>query len=465
MADRHYDGLVIGSGPGGEGAAMMLAKNGGKIGLVEKFGEIGGGCTPWGTIPSKSLRQAVQQVADYRNDPLLRRVVGPVDIAYPDLLKAADSVIAQQTRVRERFYYRNGVDVISGHARFVDEHSIEVETERGASERYSADHFVIASGSRPYHPDDVDFEHPRVHDSDSILRLDFSPRSITIYGAGVVGCEYASIFANFGLKVNLVNVRKRLLAFLDDEITDALGYHLRNQGVVIRNDEEYARVEGLDDGVVLHCQSGKRMKSDVLLWANGRTGNSQDMGLEALGLVIDHRGQIAVSEHYQTSKPHIYAVGDVVGPPSLASASYDQGRFAATHIVHGTAGSMLVSHIPTGIYTKPEISSLGPTEYELTEQKVPYEVGRAMFRSIARAQITGHTVGMVKLLFHTESLAILGIHCFGEQACEIVHIGQAIMSQPGGGNTLKYFVETTFNYPTMAEAYRVAALNGLNRVF
>jgi NAD(P) transhydrogenase len=342
---------------------------------------------------------------------------------------------------------------------------VEVETDRGTSELYNADHFVVASGSRPYHPPDVDFSHPRVRDSDSVLRLDVSPRSITIYGAGVVGCEYASIFGELGLKVNLVNTRKQLLAFLDDEITDALGYHLRNQGVVIRNDEEYSHVEPLDDGVVLHCKSGKRFKSDILLWANGRSGNSQDMGLEALGLAIDHRGHIAINEHYQTAQTHIYAVGDVVGPPSLASASYDQGRYAATHILDGKGGTMLISHIPTGIYTRPEISSLGPTEYELTEQKVPYEVGRAMFRSIARAQITGHTVGMVKLLFHTETLEILGIHCFGEQASEIVHIGQAIMSQPGEGNSLKYFVETTFNYPTMAEAYRVAALNGLNRVF
>jgi len=465
MDTRHYDSIVIGSGPGGEGAAMMLAKGGNKVAMVERYGEIGGGCTHWGTIPSKSLRQAVQQVADYRNDPLLRRIVGPVEIAYPDLLKRAESVIAQQTSMRERFYYRNDVDIVNGHGRFVDENTLDVETGRGTSERFRADNFVIASGSHPYHPPDVDFSHPRVRDSDSILRLDFSPRSITVYGAGVVGCEYASIFGNLGLKVNLVNTRRKLLAFLDDEITDALGYHLRNQGVVIRNDEEYSHVEPLDDGVVLHSQSGKRIKSDVLLWANGRSGNSQDMGLEELGLAVDHRGHIAVNQHYQTAKAHIYAVGDVVGPPSLASASYDQGRFAATHLLHGEGGAMLVSHIPTGIYTKPEISSLGPTEDELTERKVPYEVGRAMFKSIARAQITGHTVGMMKLLFHTESLEILGIHCFGEQASEIVHIGQAIMSQPGENNTLKYFVETTFNYPTMAEAYRVAALNGLNRVF
>jgi NAD(P) transhydrogenase len=465
MSARHYDGIVIGSGPGGEGAAMMLAKSGKRVALIERYAYVGGGCTHWGTIPSKTLRHGVQQLADYRSDPFFRRLVGPADIPYPELLRAAESVIQQQTNVRERFYYRNDVDVLTGRARFVDSHTVEVEGARGANERYSADYFVVATGSRPYHPPDVDFEHPRVRDSDSILRLDISPRSITIYGAGVIGCEYASIFGSLGLKVNLVNTRDHLLAFLDDEITDALGYHLRNQGVVIRHDEEYSRVEPMDDGVVLHCRSGKRFKSDVLLWANGRTGNSQDMGLEALGISVNHRGQVEVNEHYQTGQNHVYAAGDVVGPPSLASASYDQGRFAATHILQGKCDSTLVEHMPTGIYTNPEISSVGPTERELTERKVPYEVGRAMFRSIARAQITGHTVGMMKLLFHTETLEILGIHCFGQDAGEIVHIGQAIMSQKGEGNSLMYFVETTFNYPTMAEAYRVAALNGLNRVF
>jgi NAD(P) transhydrogenase len=215
---------------------------------------------------------------------------------------------------------------------------------------------------------------------------------------------------------------------------------------------------------VLHLHSGKRIKSDLLLWANGRSGNTQDLGLDAIGIAVNHRGQIEVNASYQTALAHVYAVGDVVGLPSLASASYDQGRFAGMHIADGSSDSKLVEHIPTGIYTSPEISSVGPTERELTERKVPYEVGRAMFKSIARAQITGHTVGMVKILFHTETLEILGIHCFGQQAAEIVHIGQAIMAQQGAANTLMYFVETTFNYPTMAEAYRVAALNGLNRL-
>ncbi len=263
----------------------------------------------------------------------------------------------------------------------------------------------------------------------------------------------------------LVNTRDQLLAFLDDEIADALGYHLRDQGVVIRHDEEHERVEPVGDGVVLHLKSGKRIKSDIVLWANGRTGNTAGMGLEGLGIAVNHRGQVEVDGNYRTGVPHIYAVGDVVGMPALASASYDQGRFAATHLVDGSCDHRLVEHIPTGIYTNPEISSVGPNERELTAAKVPYEVGRAFFRSIARAQITGRTVGMVKLLFHVDTLEILGVHCFGHQASEIVHIGQAIMSQPGETNSVEYFVNTTFNYPTMAEAYRVAALNGLNRLF
>jgi NAD(P) transhydrogenase len=286
---------------------------------------------------------------------------------------------------------------------------------------------------------------------------------VTIYGAGVVGCEYASILRGLGVKVNLVNTRDKLLAFLDEEIIDALSYHLRDQGVVITHGEECARVEPAEDGVTLHLKSGRRLKSDVLLWANGRTGNSDRMGLEALGIRTDARGSIVVNENYQSSLPHVYAAGDVIGFPNLASASYDQGRLAASHLVHGRLEYAL-RLVPTGIYTTPEISSVGPTERELTARRVPFEVGHAHFRQLARAQIIGWPVGMLKLIFHRETLELLAVHCFGPQASEIVHIGQAILSQAGGSNSLDYFATTTFNYPTMAEAYRVAALNGLNRL-
>jgi NAD(P) transhydrogenase len=461
---RHYDAIVIGTGPAGEGAAMSLAKAGRSVAVVERYTDVGGGCTHWGTIPSKALRHSVQQLADYRADPLYRRLLSGMELSYHELLASANSVIRNQVQMRERFYHRNDVDLLIGSARFTGAHSLEVSSDAGRPSAINADHIVIAVGSRPYRPPDVNFDHPRVHDSDSILLPGIAPRSITIYGAGVIGCEYASIFANLGLKVNLVNTRDRLLAFLDDEITDALGYHLREQGVILRHLEEYESVEADDDRVTLNLKSGKRLRSDLLLWANGRSGNTAELGLDAIGIEINHRGQIEVNENYQTSSDHVYAVGDVIGLPGLASASYDQGRFTGIHITEGRSDSTLIEYIPTGIYTSPEISSVGPTERELTANRVPYEVGRAMFKSIARAQITGHTVGMVKLLFHTETLELLGIHCFGQQAAEIVHIGQAIMSQKGAGNTVKYFVETTFNYPTMAEAYRVAALNGLNRL-
>ncbi len=459
-----YDVIVIGSGPGGEGAAMKAAKEGRSVAVVERYHVVGGGCTHWGTIPSKALRHTITTLADFRANPLFQAQLENYQVRLPDLLRAAEGVIRRQVSLRHGFYERNRVRVLHGTARFVDANSIDVEGANGGRERLHGRAFVVATGARPYHPPDVDFSHPRIRDSDTLLKLDFTPSSITIYGAGVIGCEYASMLRVMGMKVMLINTRDKLLSSLDDEIIDALAYHLRDQGCLIRHNEEYERVEADDEGVVLHMKSGKKMRSDVLLWANGRTGNTQDMGLEALGVRLDARGQIKVNDSYQTELPHVYAVGDVIGPPSLASAAYDQGRFVATHIATGSCDTRLARDIPTGIYTSPEISSLGRTERELTEAKVPYEVGHALFRSLARAQITGQTVGMLKLLFHRESHEVLGIHCFGYQASEIIHIGQAVMSQPAPHNTIHYFINTTFNYPTMAEAYRVAALNGLNRL-
>lgn len=462
---QRFDVIVIGSGPGGEGAAMQAAKSGKSVAVIEWYKEVGGGCTHWGTIPSKALRHAVQRLLEVKNNPLFTSIADSCDLSFPKLLKSAESVIRRQVSMRRTFYDRNEVHLIRGRARFFDPHIVEVTGEHGFEERFEAGHFVIATGSRPFRPEGMDFTHGRIFDSDTILRMDQMPQSVTIFGAGVVGCEYASIFRGLGMKVNLVHSRDKLLAFLDDEIIDALSYHLREQGVLIRHNENYERAEGCEDGVILHLQSGKKIKTDILLWANGRVGNSQDMGLEEIGVVPNERGQLIVNQDFQTSLPHIYAAGDVTGPPSLASAAYDQGRYAATHLIHGKCDSALARDIPNGIYTSPEISSLGRTERELTAAKVPYEVGHAMFRSLARAQITGNAVGMLKLLFNRDTLEILGIHCFGDQASEIIHIGQAIMTQKAPANTLKYFINTTFNYPTMAEAYRVAALNGINRLF
>ncbi|EGQ8027394.1 Si-specific NAD(P)(+) transhydrogenase [Vibrio vulnificus] len=462
---NHYDVIVIGSGPGGEGAAMGLTKAGLKVAVVEKESSVGGGCTHWGTIPSKALRHAVSRIIEFNSNPLFCKNNSSLHATFSTILGHAKSVIDKQTRLRQGFYDRNQCQLIFGTARFTDAHTISVTQNDGTEEVYTADKFVIATGSRPYQPADVDFNHERIYDSDSILSLKHDPRHIIIYGAGVIGCEYASIFRGLGVKTDLINTRDRLLAFLDNEVSDALSYHFWNSGVVIRNDETYERIEGTEDGVIVHLQSGKKMKADCLLYANGRTGNTDKLNLPAVGLQGDSRGQLKVDGNYQTEVEHVYAVGDVIGYPSLASAAYDQGRFVAQAITKGKADGYLIDDIPTGIYTIPEISSVGKTEQELTAAKVPYEVGRSSFKHLARAQIAGKDIGSLKILFHRETKEILGIHCFGERAAEIIHIGQAIMEQKGEANTIEYFVNTTFNYPTMAEAYRVAALNGLNRLF
>lgn len=461
----HFDIIVIGTGPGGEGAAMQAAKEGKNVGVIEKYNMIGGGCTHWGTIPSKALRHSIYRMTESATFAMSREVGMMPKIEFKQLRESASSVIRRQVSMRQGFYNRNAIDVIKGFARFVDLNTIEVCEPNGGCKQLTADSFIIASGSRPFHPPSVDFNHPRVFDSDTILNLDKTPSSMTIYGAGVIGCEYASMFRNIGCKINLVNTRDKLLEFLDDEIIDALSYHLRDRGVLIRHRESFDRIETVDDGVILHLKSGKQLKTDALLWAAGRSGNSEGMGLENIGIEPNKRGQIEINENFQTIHPHIYAVGDVIGPPSLASAAYVQGRFAAIHLNDGNAQRTMVQDIPAGIYTSPEISSVGKTERELTEANVPYEVGHSIFKSLARAQITGQTVGMLKILFHRDTLEILGIHCFGANASEIIHIGQAVMNQPGSANSLNYFVNTTFNYPTMAEAYRVAALNGMNRLF
>jgi NAD(P) transhydrogenase len=391
-SQNHFDVIIIGSGPGGEGAAMGLTKAGFKVAIIERENSVGGGCTHWGTIPSKSLRHAVSRIIEFNQNPLYCNDTSTLHRTFSQILHHAAEVVSKQTRMRQGFYDRNHCQIIHG-------------------------------------------------------------------------CEYASIFRGLGVKVDLINTRQRLLEFLDNEMSDSLSYHLSNTGTMIRNDEVFETIEGTDDGVILHLQSGKKMRADCLLYANGRTGNTDKLALEMVGLKADSRGQLQVNNNYQTTVDHIYAVGDVIGYPSLASAAYDQGRFVAQAISTGKAQGQLIANIPTGIYTLPEISSVGQTEQQLTAAKVPYEVGRSQFKHLARAQIAGTEVGSLKILFHRETNAILGIHCFGERAAEIIHIGQAIMEQKGEGNTIEYFANTTFNYPTMAEAFRVAALNGLNRLF
>jgi len=457
-----YDAVVLGSGPAGEGAAMKLAKSGKRVAIIDMREQLGGNCTHVGTIPSKALRQTVSSIIRYQRDPMFQKVGEWKQFTMKQVLRNAHKVIQQQVDTHSRFYDRNKIDIFHGRAYVQDENTIFVFSPEGIKETIMFQQLVIATGSRPYRPEILDFNHPRVFDSDKILDLDFTIQKIIIYGAGVIGCEYASIFIGLGHKVDLINTQPKLLSYLDDEISDALSYHLREQGVLIRHNEQIDYLETSDDYVVLHTQSGKKIKADAILWCNGRSGNTDGLGLENVGLKPNSRGQLNVNERYQTDVPNIYAAGDVIGWPSLASAAYDQGRCAGANM-SGEENVKPVTDIPTGIYTIPEISSIGKTEQQLTEEKIPYEVGQASFRHLARAQITGDTVGELKILFHRETLEILGVHCFGNNASEIIHIGQAVMNSPN--NTIKYFVETTFNYPTMAEAYRVATLNGMNRLF
>jgi NAD(P) transhydrogenase len=458
---KQYDIIVIGSGPAGESAAMNAAKKGRRVAVVSDRDKVGGNCTHLGTIPSKALRQSVKQVMQFSSNPLLREFATLRKPCFQDIMRHAARVIDEQVHLRSAYYEKNGIDSVQGVASFVDQHTVRLGS-RGPL--LTADHFIIATGSRPYRPDSVDFTHPRIFDSDTILQLDHSPRKVTVIGAGVIGCEYASIFGGLGAKVELINPANTLLSFLDWEISDALSYHLRNAGVRSRHNEEYDRLEYCDTHVVTHLKSGKRIKSDIVLWANGRTGNTDQLNLPAIDLTPNTRGQLEIDSRYRTAIENVYAAGDVVGWPSLASVSYDQGRAASNAIVDPDA-CVQIDRFASGIYTIPEISTLGKTERELTNEKVPYEVGKAFFKNTARGLITGEQVGMLKILFHFDTLEILGIHCFGDQASEIVHIGQAIMLQEGKANTMRYFLDTTFNYPTMAEAYRIAALDGLNRVF
>ncbi|GGK68941.1 Si-specific NAD(P)(+) transhydrogenase [Amphritea balenae] len=463
MAVYDYDVIVIGSGPAGEGAAMNAAKKGSRVAVIEVQDSVGGNCTHKGTIPSKALRHSVKQIIEFNTNPMFRDIGEPRWFSFPKVLKRAEKVIANQVMMRTNFYARNRIDLFFGQAEFQDKNTVLVKGTIKGDEVLRAKNVVVATGSRPYTPEDIDFSHPRIYNSDTVLTQSHTPRTLIIYGAGVIGSEYASIFSGLGVKVDLIDSMDRLLSFLDAEISDSLSYHLRNNAVKIRHNETYDKVVADERGVTLTLKSGKMIRADAFLWCNGRTGNTDKLKLENIGLEANGRGQLEVDDHYRTNVDGIYACGDVIGWPALASAALDQGRAAASDML-SAEDFRYINDVPTGIYTIPEISSIGKTEEQLTQECVPYEVGQAFFKDTARAQISGQPVGMLKILFNRETLEILGIHCFGDHAAEIVHIGQAIMNQKGEANSINYFVNTTFNYPTMAEAYRVAAIAGLNRI-
>jgi NAD(P) transhydrogenase len=456
-----YELISIGCGPAGQRAAIQTAKLGRRVAVVERPNQVGGVCTNTGTVPSKTLRAAALDLTGLLQKDMYGdayRVKNQITIE--DLFWRTRRVIDRETEVIRDQLSRNHVDLLTGTARFIDEHTLDLGPD-GGNRRVTAEHVVIAVGTTPVQPADVEFDGRTVLDSDSILQLERIPATMTIVGAGVIGIEYASVFAAIGVRVTVIERQARLLSFVDAEIVEALQYHLRELRVSLRFSETVTAVTRNADGrIVTQLASGKLIPSDAVLYAAGRQGATADLDLANAGLEADSRGRIAVSDTYQTAQPHIYAVGDVIGFPSLASTSSEQGRLAACH-AFGVEARTMASLLPFGIHTIPEISTVGRNEEELTDQAVPYVVGLARYREIARGQISGDTHGMLKLLVAPDTRQVLGVHIFGSAAAELVHVGQAVIAM---GGTVDYLIDTVFNYPTFAEAYKVAALDAMNRL-
>jgi NAD(P) transhydrogenase len=457
----HYDLLVIGTGPAGQKAAVQAAKLGKKVGIIERKEMVGGVCIHTGTIPSKSLREAVLFLSGFRQRNLYGagyRVKAHITIE--DLAFRANHVIANEIDIVKNQMLRNRVDMIYGKASFADAHRLRIEGSTGAAE-HTADFIVIAVGTVPARPPEVPFDDESIIDTDGILRLKRIPDSLTIVGGGVIGTEYASILAALGVPVTLIDKRPRLLEFVDEEIIAALQTQMREIGVTLYHDEEVLAIEKEADHHINVClRQAKPIHTNTLMYAVGREGATRDLNLESIGLTPDQRGRLFVNAHFQTSIPHIYAAGDVIGFPALASTSMQQGRHASCH-AFGVSDRTDTDLLPFGIYAIPEISMVGKNEEELAREDVPYGVGIARYREIARGQLIGDETGMLKLLFHRQSRELLGVHAIGEGATELIHIGQAVMAFKG---RLEYFIDTVFNYPTLAECYKVAALDGINRL-
>jgi NAD(P) transhydrogenase len=455
-----FDLVVIGSGPAGQKAAIQAAKLGRRAAVIERRHMVGGVCTNTGTLPSKTLREAVLYLTGMSQRGLYGqsyRVRDEITIA--DLLWRTHHVIDREIHVIRDQLARNHVTLVAGDASFVDPHTVVVAA---ASEerRLRAEKIVIAVGTTPTRPKSVAFDNSTILDSDGILELDAIPKSLVVVGAGVIGIEYASMFAALGSRVTVVEQRGRLLPFCDSQVIEALQYHLRDLGVIFRFGESVVGVDAHDGGTITQLASGKRIPAETVLYSAGRHGATDTLELAKAGLQADDRGRIAVGPMFQTSAKHVYAVGDVIGFPSLAATSMEQGRIAAC-CAFGEHCRPMAGTIPYGIYTIPEISFAGKTEEELTEAAIPYEIGISRWRELARGQILGDHHGLLKLLVSAEDHTLLGVHVFGTGATEVVHIGQAIMDF---GGTVDYLVETVFNYPTLAESYKVAALDAMNKL-
>ena len=457
----HYDMLVIGTGPGGQKAAVQAAKLGKKVGIVERKEVIGGVCINTGTIPSKSLREAVLYLSGFRQRSLYGagyRLKQTITIE--DLAVRSQHVIRNEIRVVQNQMARNRVEMICGTAGFVDPHRLRIHHAAGTVE-HTADFIVIAVGTEPARPAHIPFDDHHIIDTDGLLALNHVPSSIVIVGGGVIGTEYASILATLGVPVTLIDKRPRLLEFVDAEIIDALQRQMKDIGVTLYHNEEVVGIQKAANGdITVTLQQARPVTTTTLMYAIGRVGATRGLNLEQAGLAADNRGRLTVNEHFQTSVPHIYAAGDIIGFPALASTSMQQGRHASCH-AFGQPDRTDTALLPYGIYSIPEISMVGRNEEELTSADVPFAVGIARYREIARGQIIGDETGMLKLLFHRQTREVLGVHALGEGATELIHIGQAVMAYHG---KIDYFIDTVFNYPTLAECYKVAALDGINRL-
>ncbi|HEX3331049.1 MAG TPA: Si-specific NAD(P)(+) transhydrogenase [Gaiellales bacterium] len=461
MEGSRFDLVVLGSGPAGQKAAIQAAKVGASVAVIECRDTIGGVCANTGTIPSKTLREAAVYLTGLSERGLYGQSYRVKDeITIDDLIWRTQQVMAREVDVIRNQLARNHVQVLTGQGRLADEHRVEVSDLRGSVRTVEADRIVIATGTTPARPPDVEFDEATILDSDGILQMSRIPSTLMVVGAGVIGIEYASIFAALGTRVTVVERRDRLLEFCDGQMVEALQYYLRDLGVVFRLGETVTSVEKHDGGTLTALASGKRIAADAVMYSAGRQGATAGLGLEEVGLEIDKRGRIAVDEHYRTAVEHVYAVGDVIGFPSLASSSFEQGRLAAAH-AFGLDARPMRELLPIGIYTIPEISFAGRTEEELTGEGVPYEIGISRYRELARAQIQGDQVGILKLLVEPEARTLLGVHAFGTAATELVHIGQTVM---GLGGTVDYLIDQVFNYPTLAESYKVAALDATNKL-
>ncbi|HMF03931.1 MAG TPA: Si-specific NAD(P)(+) transhydrogenase [Acidimicrobiia bacterium] len=456
-----YEVLVIGSGPAGQKAAIAAAKLGRRAAVVERADMLGGVCVNTGTIPSKTMREAVLHLTGLRH----REHYGnsyrvKEDITVQDLGSETRQVVAREMDVVRDQLARNRVALLTGSARFVDPHTVAVT---GATSREWRAHFdtsIIAVGTRPARPPSVNFDGRTVVDSDGVLTLERVPGSLIVVGAGVIGIEYASVFAALGTKVTVVETRPTMLDFCDEQVVEALRYHLRDLSVTFRFGDTVAAVDTHAEGTLTTLASGKKIAADTVVYSAGRQGATEALALEAAGLAADERGRIKVDESFRTEVEHIYAVGDVIGFPALAATSMEQGRRAAYNAC-GEPTHRLDELYPIGIYTIPEISFVGRTERDLTDAQVPYEVGLARYRELARGQIVGDSYGLLKLLVAADDRRILGVHVFGTAATEIVHLGQALMAT---GGTVDYLVDAVFNYPTLTEAYKVAALDATNKL-